>query len=1465
MNAQPMSAPVLNLHVPIDRHFREITAIEPEDPDHLSAYNENHLYGASNDWPALIKHERVVILAAAGSGKTHELEHQVKRLLSDGKMAFFAPLEEVAKEGFVERLYGDELTRYNNWLTGNQPAWFFLDAVDELKLVQGKLKQALRRLRQAIDGHLDRSHLIISSRPTDWITSVDDQTVLEFFPIVQNKQERQVSSDEVFLKTIRRDRCQSTTSDVPKDKPTGNKVCTVLLLPMADRHIRSFAHARGVLDCDSFIAEIARNNSWSFARRPLDLDDLIALWTTKGRLGTRLEQHEYNVSSKLKDKLHRPDADLLTDLQAVEGAERLALALAVTRNRTIQMPVSASLPTGESLDSREVLRDWTDDQRGCLLRRALFDPATFGRVRFHHRSVQEFLAAQRLLTLRTNGMSIKALFQLLFAEKYGEQIVIPSMRPIAAWLAIRDTDVCAEVIRREPDLLLEHGDPSSLFMDTRVKVIRAFVERFGSGGWRGIRIPSEQLERIASPELATTINECWGAGPENAEVRDLLLDLILKGRAMKCMAIARKVSRLISEPINHRVTAIQALHACGQNNELRRIAGEICGNPTKWPDGLVSGVLPILFPSFLTSNDLETILRRRRRKKGRRNNATELDELHGGDRDCYRWPLMIIIDDHSLAVDRAELRRLMTELVVTDVLPFSSKYDIKSRHRDLCPLIARLCLMELETKQDAKPNPGLIKSCAAAYRLTGRGGEEDDLQRLRKHFEAQIEWRADVFWEELSLMDALVPNESSWNRFWDVQHNSLVTSLNPGDEGWLLHAALDQGNADRREVALHGWIWIWRSGGRKNKAIEAFRKRLRNEPLLLKLLEENTKTREPSANERRHELQAKQQQAKWDAERAKNEKDWMSWRSKLLASPDEYFSEVKVRNTIQNLYKRIEHYSPQNASHAVWNYHGLVEMFGEDVANRARRAFSREWRQWKPELWSERVAADRNSTPYVWLYGMCGVMAEAEAIDWATKLTHDDAKLAARYATVEMNGFASFITVLAMSQPTAVECVLGDELVAELQSAGTHSHLPVLQDLTHSDKTLKHLLLPRLLTFLESTVIMDGGHWNHNLEEALGILNEVGTTDQKLRASKVCIKRFKSKPKGSLSLTWLRGIFRFAPQQGVNLFVKKRSAASSAAARKSELGIIAGLFGSWSSVGLQIVDTTERVKALGKLIRYIYGIVRPEDDAKHEGSFTPDVRDEAESARGSLLSALLDTPGAASQQLLLELATEPAFQHFPDRLRHLARERAAKDAEFEAWPVKALAALDRDYELPPIDAASMFALLNDRLGDLQHHISHDDFSDRVTLAGITKESEMQKAIALKLREMRRSSYTIVREDEVADRKEPDIRLVSVDGKTKAAIEVKIADGRWSLKQLEEALSTQLTKQYLRHQDCRAGCLLLTYNGATVSWKGKGNTQWVFADVVKHLSDMAAEISRASGYVIKITVFGLDLTGGYPIQ
>ena len=89
--------------------------------------------------------------------------------------------------------------------------------------------------------------------------------------------------------------------------------------------------------------------------------------------------------------------------------------------------------------------------------------------------------------------------------------------------------------------------------------------------------------------------------------------------------------------------------------------------------------------------------------------------------------------------------------------------------------------------------------------------------------------------------------------------------------------------------------------------------------------------------------------------------------------------------------------------------------------------------------------------------------------------------------------------------------------------------------------------------------------------------------------------------------------------------------------------------------------------------------------------------------------------------------------------------------------------------------------------------------------------------------------------------------------------MKIADN-WTLADLERALQNQLAGQYLRHSNCRAGCLLLTYHGRKKYWvQPETRKRITFSKLVALLNDKARAIENESTSDVRIAVFGLDLT------
>ena len=296
--------------IDLQRRFHELSDSDLEDTESLLVWSGSG-YGPDIGWSELLEFARVILLAEAGAGKTAEMQQQANRLAGEGRFAFFVPLESLGGDSNVDILEilsvakegQDE--RFKQWkANGRKPAWFFLDAVDELKLAEGKLDRSLSRLSRAIDGHLDRARVIISCRPSDWRSGSDLHTVHHRLPVLEVRRESSIRPpEEVFIDTVRNGHHGGPSHAVDEEEeiPSQGTVRTVAMLPMSDEQIERFTEWRDLNDVAAFLAEIARQDAWVFARRPFDLNDLIEIWSSTGRLGTRAEQHEANVTAKLRD------------------------------------------------------------------------------------------------------------------------------------------------------------------------------------------------------------------------------------------------------------------------------------------------------------------------------------------------------------------------------------------------------------------------------------------------------------------------------------------------------------------------------------------------------------------------------------------------------------------------------------------------------------------------------------------------------------------------------------------------------------------------------------------------------------------------------------------------------------------------------------------------------------------------------------------------------------------------------------------------------------------------------------------------------------------------------------------------------------------------------------------------------------------------------------------------------------
>jgi hypothetical protein len=1424
-------------YVDLDRRFRDLKSDAPEVSELLALVGHDQM--GSLNWATLLKSKRVLILAQAGSGKTRELQAAAARLRAEGKAAFFLPLELLQTDDVASVLAAepDLAELFRRWRNDSEaPAWFMLDAVDELKLAHGRLDTALRRLAASIGPARPRARLLVSSRPSDWQAISDLETLNAWFPpSLPTAATPVIVAEDEFTKHIFRRRGKDE-EEAPRDD--GPEFRAVELMDLDRNQIERFATAAGVSNVSAFLAEIDKHDAWIFAGRPLDLDDLIGVWLDDGRLGSRLEQHDSAVRRGLQERPDRQDAHLSPD-RARDGARRLALTLVLTGKRTIRAPERAfgQRADASALDASAVLPGWSDAEVGSLLRRSLFDPATYGRVRFHHRTIQEFLAAERLHDLRARGMTQRQLQRFLFAERYGERVVIPTRRSLAAWFALRNDIVAKEVLAREPEVLILHGDPQSLSLDARAELVRRYLAAYGKGDWRNLQLPVTEVRRLAKADLAPVIRECWNAPHSNGEVDVLLLKLIWLGAIEECADIALRVAMEHARSNIARILAIRALAACGKTSDLRRVGDDMLTNSGSWPESAIYHAIGDLFPSVLTVDEVGQLIRDTPEPK---------DTIDG-----FGWALYQLAGQLDVSSVGDDLRTLLTDMIWRGRSDPLEWHRLQSTFGYLCPALLKVCLRQLEAGLPLSHER--LRSCVIANRFhehESLGSKESSALQARVR-DGTRELRARMLDAEFAFVQDLGTEIAAQARFY-LGHEGLF-HLRDEDWPWLLEALAAPGNS-ARGVVLDMLTGAWWRRGRQANEMAQLQQAIIDDPNLGVILERETTPRPPSRAMVGHDAIMAEIRARHEAEEAENEKSWQEFKRELETNTDFMFGAKNGSNTLLTLVRWLGFRKQRGASIAQANWRDVGAVVGSEIGKRFEAGLREFWRDEAPPVRSTRPPEERNGISARQTMALTGLLIEAAQGDhWPEALDAKEALRAAQWATLELTGFPEWLTQLAGEHPDATRTALRSELAFEAQHFSTERHPHVLNAIAHASDNIKRLALPELRPL---ALNWDGGPNDATaggpLAQLLSIITQLDRADVALTDEYE--RRFRLDPEqGSV---WLQALAACDLPRAVQVMRSALADLSEDRSRTCGIAWIGALFDPDRHTRISVPLDADAALLL-ELTRIAYELVRREDDVHHIGIYTPDERDDAERARNRILSVLVELPGVDAYDGLLKLAEQPLFAHISDRLRQQAHERAAADSEPEPTTVANVAAIDARLETPPQTRDALFETMQARLDDIDFDLQNHDFDERPALRLIENESAMQPLLARKLQDAARGAYVVSREEEVAERKETDVRLAATEFNGRAVIEIKLGDN-WSVNQLEEAISTQLLEKYLRHPDCSAGCLLVTYAGRKGFKNPDDGKPMQFPAVIERLNARAQLLEQAEEGRVRICAIGLDL-------
>lgn len=172
--------------VDLNRHFLDYK--DDKDPEEIAQETYvSYLFGKDTNtyWNDLFKSKITILLGEAGSGKTWELKEQANKQKHIEKYSFFIRLDKLVNNRLDDAIEATDEELFEQWKASNHKGYFFLDSVDEAKLIKTEaLHDALQSFTKGIGiSNIPRSKVIISSRVSEWRGASDKNEICRTFQI----------------------------------------------------------------------------------------------------------------------------------------------------------------------------------------------------------------------------------------------------------------------------------------------------------------------------------------------------------------------------------------------------------------------------------------------------------------------------------------------------------------------------------------------------------------------------------------------------------------------------------------------------------------------------------------------------------------------------------------------------------------------------------------------------------------------------------------------------------------------------------------------------------------------------------------------------------------------------------------------------------------------------------------------------------------------------------------------------------------------------------------------------------------------------------------------------------------------------------------------------------------------------------------------------------------------------------
>lgn len=1413
--------------IDLDRTFSKIV-IDGDVSDDTDLSSRRSRSGELH-WPDLLGHHRVVLLSEAGSGKTAEIRNVTRKLRSERKSAFFLRLENVMSElqdAFEEGTFYE----FQSWLNSDTEGWLLLDSVDEARLGDPReFERAIRKLGRLTKSIGAKAHILITGRSTAWRASTD-------LAICEKAFEFDASACRAL--PLNADERESTVQTTASETEFDASFLVVTLDDIHGEQIDRFLKATGVLDEKAFRTAVERRDAESLTTRPLDFLELVDFWHKHQRIGTRLELMKSSINRRLEERDQiRAEFKPIAPEKLRKGARLIAAAATFGQISAICVPDGEANKKG--IPVRSILKDWNEVDAGALLSRPIFEPGIYGTVRFHHRTVREYLTAEWLHELIRGAASRVKIENLFFRIQYGLQVINPSLRPVLPWLALLDERICKRVEELAPELFFEGGDPGQLPLSTRRNILRKACEQLAQPAHSWTITDYSAVQRFAHHDLTEDINELLVLYRSSDDITWFLLRMVWHGEVVGALAEVKKFA-LSAQHKHTRLAAIRAVNDLGTAQDIadvRRALLEVGSNVNReWLAELVDGL-------SLDSERLLWLLQTIERTKKK--------ERFSG-RDTLELKLSSLADECPLEILPAFINGLG---VLMERPPFNEhSFSAISKRFSWLAEVAGIAVLRLLRSGDPY---SLNESVLAILSKLAQAHIYEELdtrelgEKLREVVRTWPELDYTLFWYDVGVARQGRVHRGPITNVWQLMGFQPFWSLNKDNFSLACEQVVSLTDMQDRQLALSMAFNIYTEHGKPP-------------PWVMQLRQTTAYHAELSAqlecflNPPKREVQEWEiEQAKWQEKAAEKkieqEEHRRSWQEGLAANVALINSPEPGVMTRSQAYL-LEYILERSSSSNTWssNWHSLIAEFGKPVAEAFRNGAICFWRSYCPKLPSEGAAA--NSTPYEVILGLSGLTIETkEEPSVFAAMSAEDARNAARYGLLELNGFPEWLPALFALHPRQIQEIVNHEIQYELDAPHAESGgNRVLHKLRWSGDWMYKELAAPLMARLEQPI-------NHieSLQLALCIVQDSSISDEALGT--LASKRALAEGSLEIAPTWYAVWVGAQPSLAIPALAARIDSLLSDEEKASfaMLSLTALVGSRAASRCRQNYKTVEHAKTLYLLI---HKYVRIADDIDRAGTgvYSPGLRDDAQDARDGLLAFIRETPGKQAFLALVEIAQA----HPAERLRpwsaFYAQQKATADSQTPPWQPESVIEFHEYLERTPTSHRELWNLAVDRLNDLKRDLEDGDSSIAEILLPAKQETAIRKFIGNWLRDRAAGRYVIPQEEQLADDKRPDFRVHGNNFDAPVPIELKLADN-WTGTQLLERLENQLGGDYLRDIRSSCGVFLLVNHGGKKNWTVPGKKRTAFKDLINELQQYWCSLAPKYPNIEDVVVIGIDLT------